>query len=236
MVVLVARERQAVTLDRVGDEDGRPVVVDRLEGLEQARQVVAAEIAHEPGELLVRAALDEGRDRPLVAEIVEEALPPRGPALEGERRVELVRAGLDPLLQALAAGLGESGLLQLAVAQHHHVPAEVAEDGLEAGIEALADHRIEALAVVVDDPPGVAKPMLPAFQQGLEDVALVHLGVAHKRHHAALRLVLGPAAGLHVVLHQGGEEGLRDAEAHRARGEVHVVDVLGAGGIGLGTL
>jgi hypothetical protein len=139
---------------------------------------VAAEIGHQPRELVVGAALDRARDLALVAEVVEQALAPGGPALEGERRVELVWAGLDPLLQALAAGLGESGLLQLAVAQHHHIPAEVAEDRLEAGIEALADHRIEALAVVVDDPPGVAKPVLPAFQQGLEDVALVHLGVA----------------------------------------------------------
>ena len=48
MVVLVAGKRQAETLDRVGDEAGRPVVAARrLEGVEQARQIVAAEIGHQ---------------------------------------------------------------------------------------------------------------------------------------------------------------------------------------------
>ena len=41
---------------------------------------------------------------------------------------------------------------------------------------------------------------------------------------------------LNVVLHQRGEERLRDAEADGAGGEIHVVGVLGAGGIGLRAL
>jgi hypothetical protein len=97
MVVLVARERQAEALDGVGDEHHRAGRGRSLEGFEQGGQIVPAEIGHEAAELLVGAALDEPRDGALVAEIVEEALPPGGPALEGQRRVELVRAGLDPV-------------------------------------------------------------------------------------------------------------------------------------------
>ncbi len=49
MVVLVAGERQAEALDRVGDEAGRPVVGGRLlERLEQRRHVVAGEVGHQP--------------------------------------------------------------------------------------------------------------------------------------------------------------------------------------------
>ena len=114
MVVLVAGERQAEALDRIGDEADRPVVLARLlEGLEQARQVVAAEIGHQPRQLLVGALLDQPRHRPLVAEIVEQALAPGGAALEGQGGIELVRAGIDPVAQALAAGLLE-GLLHAA--------------------------------------------------------------------------------------------------------------------------
>ena len=59
MIVLVAGHRQAEALDRVGDEAGRLVVVGALEGLEQRRQVVAAEIVHQRGELVVGALLDQ---------------------------------------------------------------------------------------------------------------------------------------------------------------------------------
>ncbi len=55
VVVLVAGERQAEALDRVGDEADRPVVVDLAEGLDQRRQVMPAEIGHQPRELVVRA-------------------------------------------------------------------------------------------------------------------------------------------------------------------------------------
>ena len=237
MVVLVAGERQAEALDRIGEEADRPVVLPRLlEGIEQARQVVAAEIGHELRQLLVRALLDEPRHRPLVAEVVEETLAPSGAALIGQGGIELVRAGIDPVAQALAAGLLEGLLHQHAVLEDHHVPAEIAEQRLEALPQALADHRVEALAVVVDDPPRVADAVLPALEQRLEDVALVHLRIADERDHAAFRPVLGPAMGLHVILHQAGKQRLCDAEAHRPGGEIDVVDVLGAGGIGLRAL
>ena len=154
---------------------------------------MAAEIGHEARELPVRAALDQPRDGPLVAEIVEEPLAPGGAALEGQGGIELVRAVVDPGAQRSPPGLAEGLLHQGAVFEDHDVPAEGPEQRLEAGIEALADHRVEALAVVVDDPPRVAQPLLPAFEQGLEDVALVHLGVADEGDHAALAAAPRPS-------------------------------------------
>ena len=194
---------------------------------------MAAEIGHQAGELRVGAALDQRRDGALVAEVVEEPLSPGGPALEGQGRVELVRGAVDPLAQPLAAGLREGRLHERAVLEHHHVPAEGAEQVLEAAVKAFANHGVEALAVVVDHPPGVAQALLPALQERLEDVALVHLRVADQRHHAPFGAVLGPAVGLDVVLDQRGEEGLRHAQADRAGGEVDVVAVLGPRGVGL---
>ncbi len=59
VVVLVAGDRQAEALHRVGDEAGRPVVVDLVERLDDRRQVVAAEIVHQPRQLVVGALLDQ---------------------------------------------------------------------------------------------------------------------------------------------------------------------------------
>ncbi len=185
MIVLVARERQAESLDRIGDEHGRPVVIDRLEGVQQIRQIMAAEIAHEGRELRVRATLEQAGHVALVAEIVQEPLAPGGAALEGQRRIELVRRRVDPLAQSFSARLLERSFLQGTVFENDDIPAEGAENGLEAGVETLADHGIEALAVVVDDPPAIAQALLPPFEQGLEDVAFVHLGIADERDHAA---------------------------------------------------
>ena len=88
--------------------------------------------------------------------------------------------------QLLAAGLLERGLLQRAVFQDHHVPAEILEQLLVALPQAFAHDGVEALPVVVDDPPAIAQALLPAFEQRFENVALVELGVADQRHHAAL--------------------------------------------------
>src|SRR4029077_2649056 len=144
------------------------------------------EIVHQPRQRVVAARLDEPGHRPLVADLVIEALAPRRAALEHQRGIKLVRTMVDPLPQHLAARLGERGLLELAVFEHHHVPAEIAEQVLVTLPQAFADHGIEALPVVIDDPPAIAQALLPAFEDGLEDIALVELGVAEGRILAAL--------------------------------------------------
>ena len=156
------------------------------------------------------------------------------PPLKHQRRVERVGAVVDPLPQMLAVGLGEGGLQQLAVLQRHDAPADQLEHLADAAEQPVVDDAVEALAVVVDHPPQVPDVVLPAFEQRLEDVALVELGVADQRHHAAGRPIgrrelLQP----HIVLHDRGEQRHGDAEADRAGREIDVVDVLGARRIGL---
>ena len=212
-------------------------MVDLVEGLEQRRQVVAAEIGHQPRQLVVGARLDQPRHRALVADLVAAAACARprrpgtpAPSRAGSGSCRSTAAALRRRARVKAASL------QRAVFEDHHVPAEVLEQLLVALPQALADHGVEALAVVVDDPPAVAQALLPAFEHRLEDVALVELGVADQRDHAAFGPVEAPAVGAHIVLHQRGEQRLRDAEADRAGGEIDVVGVLGARRIALRAL
>ena len=75
------------------------------------------------------------------------------------------------------------------------LPAHRAEQAVDPQEEPVLDHAVEALPVVVDDPPDIADVVLPAFEQGLEDVAFVELGVAGQGDHPAGGLVgRAPAA------------------------------------------
>ena len=237
MIVLVAGERQAEPLDGVGDEADRAIMRARLfESLDQRRQVVAAEIGHQPRQFFVAAAFDQPGNGALVADVVEQAFAPGRSALERQGGIELVRAAVDPLPEGLAAGFGEGGFQQLAVFDQDDVPAEVPEQRLEPFPQALAHDGVEALPVVVHDPPGVAQAVLPSFQKRLEDVAFVHLGVADQRDHLAVGQLLGHALGVQVVLDERGKQRLGDAQADGAGREVDVVDILGARGVGLSPL
>ena len=75
--------------------------------------------------------------------------------------------------------------------------------------------------------------MLLALDQGLVDIALVELGIAHQRDEAATLVVRERAAGGEPVLDQAGEQGDGDPEADRAGGEVDRDPVLGPAGIAL---
>ena len=60
MVVLMASQRQAESLDRVAQEQGRPIMGGGLlERVQQSGQIMAAQIAHQLSQLFVRAALDQ---------------------------------------------------------------------------------------------------------------------------------------------------------------------------------
>ena len=233
MVVLVALERQAVPLDGVGDE-AHGLTRRRLrERLEDRLEVMPAEVRHqarEPG--IVVPAHDVERVG-MDGEVFFELAPPGRAALEDERRVEQVGAVVDPLLEALTAGLGEGPLQQLAVLDQHHLPAEVVEQPGHLHEQAVRDDRVEALAVVVDHPPAVGEPVLPVLEQGLVHVAFVDLGIAHDADHPALRPIRAPALRVHVVLDEAGKAGDRHAETDRAGGEIDVAGVLGARGIRL---
>ena len=189
VVVLVAGERQAVALDRVGDEAGRPVVGDGVEGVEHRLHVVAGEIGHQPLQRGVVVLVEDRADAGIAVEVALQMLAPALAALVDQRRIERVRAGVDPFAQMMAVGTGEGGLQQPAVFEGDDAPADHLEQRVDAAEQPIGDHRVEALAVVVDDPPQIAHVVLPAFEQRLEDVALVEFGVARERDHPAGRFV-----------------------------------------------
>jgi hypothetical protein len=68
---------------------------------------------HQLRQFPVGARLDQRGHVTLVAKVVHQVLAPHGPAHEGERRVELVGAIVDPLLELVAALLGERRALQV---------------------------------------------------------------------------------------------------------------------------
>ena len=233
MIVLVPGEGEPVALGGVADQAGRPVVADAVERVEQHVDVVAGEVGHQRVQRRIVAPVEERARLRLAADVVRQPLAPARAALVGERGIERVRAVVDPAPQRLPAGLGEGGLLQTAVFERQHPPADRAEQLVDAPEQPVRDHRIEALAVIVDHPPEIAHVVLPALQQGFEHVALVELGIAHQRDHAPRGVrVDRPLAG-EIVLDQRGEHGLRRAEPDRAGGEIDVVVVLGARRVGL---
>ena len=234
VVVLVTLERQADALDGVGDEQTRTVVGDGVEHFDQPLEIVAPEVGHQQAERGVVAPLQQGRHARPSADVRHQPPTPRRPALEGQGGVVIVGTGLDPLLDRLAAGFRERLLQQPAPLQDHDLPATRREHLGEAVEHAVRRRRVEALAVVVDDPPGVAQVVLGAFDDRLVDVALIQFGVAEQRDHPPLTLGRQPVAGLQIVLHQRGEGGDRDPQTHRPGGEIDVVLVLGPRRIGLG--
>ena len=172
---------------------------------------MAGKVGHQLRQLGIGAGFDQACDRALIADLFEEALAPSGAALEHQCRIELVGTPVDPLPQLFAAGLAEHLLQERAVLEDYDIPAEGFEQNLIARPQPFADDRVEALPVVIDDPPAIAQALLPAFEDRLENVALVELGVADQRHHATRGPIQAPAVGPDVVLHQRREQRLRDA-------------------------
>ena len=215
MVVLVAGERQSPSLDGIGDEAHRTIVIDGGEGIDQGRQAVAAEGLHQFGQFPVGPAGNEGKGIVIVREVVKQPLPPCGASLIGQRRVEGIGAVVDPPAQRFAAGLGEGGPLQCPVFQGDHVPVERGERLLDPAVDPFVNDSVQALAVIVDDPPGVAEFVLPSFEQALVDIALVQFRVAHQGDHPARFQRAAPVLGPDVILDHGGECGHRRPKAHR---------------------
>src|SRR5579864_2164714 len=146
-----------------------------------------AEIVHQGGKLVVGALVDEQANVALIADRIVEALAPGRPAGKHQRGVKRVRTIVDPLTQLLATRLLERGLLQRPIFQYYDIPAEIPEQLLVALPQSFADDSVEALPVVVNNPPAIAQPLLPALEQRLENIALVELSVADQRHHTPFR-------------------------------------------------
>jgi hypothetical protein len=161
VVVLVAGERQTETLDRVDHEADALIVGDGVEGFEHRFHVVPGQIGHQRGEGVIVMLIEQLADARELAEIAQQMLAPAAAALEDEGGIERVGAVVDPLPQRRAVGAPEGRLQPLAVFQRDHAPADRLELALDAREQAVRDDGVEALAVVVDDPPAVADVVLP---------------------------------------------------------------------------
>ena len=75
--------------------------------------------------------------------------------------------------------------------------------------------------------------MFVAFQQTFEDVAFVHLRIADEGDEAAKLVRIDQILRCEIILRQRGKRRHRHPEADRAGGDIDVVNVFGARGIGL---
>ncbi len=195
MIVLMAAEREAKPLGRVSDYEFRNIGDGGLrERLQQRFHAVAAELCHHQlKRLVIHTGYERERFR-LARQVFFELFAPGRAAFISERRVQVVSRGLDPATQCRAARAGKGFALTCPVFQGHHFPACGLEDVVEPVEHALMRGRIEALAVIVDNPPGVADIVLVTLDQGFIDIALVQLRVAHKGDETALLILGEPAA------------------------------------------
>ena len=79
MIILVAGEGQAEALDRPGDEQGRHIVLRRVESFDQRVHTMAAEVAHQRAQRFIVMGFQERRC--LLAEIGVDPRPPSRAAL-----------------------------------------------------------------------------------------------------------------------------------------------------------
>ena len=166
VVVLVAGKRQTVSLDRVSDETGRPIVRD---GVRKHRESTSGR--GRPRFVISRCratsscSSSSSRMPDVSPRSCSSCVAPGGAALVGERRIPRVRTLVDPVAQRIAAAIGTNAdSSSVAVLQRDHVPVHALEHRVHAMEDPVADHRVEALAVVVDDPPQIADIVLPRLR------------------------------------------------------------------------
>ena len=173
--------------------------------------------------------LEEGRAG--LAEVGVDPRAPRRAALEAHRGEVGIGEIVEPRLER--GIFGDRGAELLAVAKLDRAPAAARENLVEALEHAVGRGRVEALAIIVDDPPAIADVVLVALDQRFVDIALVELGIADQRDEApAIRLGHLAVRG-EIILHQAGEGGDRDAEPDRPGREIDRDLVLGPAGIAL---
>ena len=120
-----------------------------------------------------------------MAQVFGQLHPPRRAAPERQCRIQIVRAFADPAPQRFAAGLFECLHHPLAVFEGDYVPARGAEHPVDQAEHLIGHDAIQALSVVVDDPPAIAKAVLPTLPKSFVHVAFVHFRITDERHHAA---------------------------------------------------
>ena len=168
----VALGGQRPALDRVGEDDAR-AVADRVGlavAVDQAREVVAAEVA-------------EGGEQVVVVEVVDVA--PRCGARSSGASARSSRWYSSLGIASMRARRSGRCVQARAVLDHHRVPAGGLEHRGEAAGGDVGDDAVERLAVEVDDPHHLAQARDHRVRDRLPARALVELGVADQRDLAA---------------------------------------------------
>ena len=236
VIVLVARDRQSITLDRIGEKTGRTVVLRAgVEGFEDGFQAVTTQIAHQRVQIRVVVVRQQVANARCVSDVAQDLGAPCAAALKGKRGIEGVGTVVDPFAKRAAAGAFEGVAHEAAVFERYDVPARRAKDAIDQAIQVVGNHAVEALAIVVDDPPAVPKVVFPTFPKRFVDAALIHFGVADQGHHSAPGTALGQKGAVaRVFLRHRGEDRESGTESHGTRGNIDVVVILGPGRITLG--
>jgi hypothetical protein len=127
VVLRVPGARQAVALDRVCEDDRRPGIVDRLEGLLQDAEVVAAQVGDHGRQLLVRYRPEQLRHGRPARPVTGQPGPELGRRAAQQPLVLWVGHLVDPAPQLPAPGAGEQALQETAELQGEYLPARRGE-------------------------------------------------------------------------------------------------------------
>ena len=236
VVVLMPGKGQAHALDGIGNEAGGLIArrILSAEGLSQRFNIVSAQIVHQRGKLIIRKRVNNSANAGDAAKVGQDGGAPGGTALEGQSGVEAVRAIINPAAQLIAIWPRKGRFQPAAIFERDDIPAHVAEQAFDPAKKPVWHNGIERLAVVIHHPPDIADIVLPAFQQGFVDIALIQFGIAHHGHMPAWRNTLGRhAVQMHIILHERPEGGERDTKPDRTGGKINLRPVLHARRIGL---
>ena len=218
-------EGQAHALDGIGNEAGGLIARRILgaEGLGQGFNVMPAEIVHERGKLIIRKRVNNGANTGDATKIGQNGSAPGSTSLEGQRGVEAVRAIINPAAQLIAIWSGKGRFQLAAVFERDDIPTHIAEQALDTAEKPVRHDGIERLAVVIHDPPDIADIVLPAFQQGFVDIALIQFGIAHHGDMPAWRDALRRhAMQMHIILHKRPERRECYAKPNRTGREINL--------------
>ena len=233
VIILVARERQAITLDGVGNEHGWHIVIRLLEGFQQGFDAMPAKVGHQRGQFRIAEAVNQLKRLLPARQIAMQAFAPGSTPLISQRGIFGIGALVDPVRYHLPAGLRKHFALALAMFQRQHPPAAGFENVVKAAEHAVSCRAVQRLTVVIDNPPAIADAMLETFDQAFIDIAFVQFGIAHQRDHAPGLRLSQLAVSDEVILHQAGECRDRHPQTHRSGGEIDRNAVLGARGVTL---
>ena len=233
VVARVAGGRQPPGLDGVGEHHGglagRPV--GEVEGVEQAGEIMAAEIPGGGGDLGVVEVGEDLGDGASAAVVAGEAAAQVGGRAAQQPLVLLVAHRVDAVPQGVAAGAVEQRPKAPPVLHRDRLPAGSVEHPPDPPDGDVGNDPVERLPVEVDDPQDLAQVRDHGVDERLPHRAFVELGIADEGDVPAARRNIEVAGD--VPLGERAPDRRRGADADGAGGEVDRVGVFRPAGVAL---